>query len=63
MKHAKDNDLISHKSTPKNKILTDEQKQYIKTNFKARDPEYGYSALARKFNVSFETIRRNHLKY
>lgn len=40
-----------------NAKLTDEQVKFIRENHKPYDPEFGYAALARKFNCSDTTIK------
>ena len=41
------------------RVLTDEQKLYIRKVYKPRDPQFGIIALSRKFGVCHATIERS----
>lgn len=57
-KHASDFGLTKKGSESSRAKLTAEQVRYIRENYKPYDPNFGASALARKFNVSPRTIIR-----
>ena len=56
--HAVETGLIKSGADRNEAKLTAEQVRWIRENYKPYDPNFGASALARKFNVSPRTIRR-----
>jgi hypothetical protein len=60
MQHAKRTGLhkLPFGENARRAILTQEQVEYIRKFYKKRDPEYGQTALGRKFNVTNSCVWR-----
>jgi len=55
IKHAIDNGVHF---TPRNRKLSESDIEFIKSNYKPRDPVYGCRSLAKLFNVSHKSIQK-----